>query len=137
MPTLMPPTKGEQRWRAVSYLFTAMTGMYVLIAPTLSWGLQSRMGVASVVWSLFMMTAIPAAVATLMGRYQVEAVLLWLFGSALLVALVNTWARAFTDDPVLIGRAAPATALLCLFVARLLSLHRITKAPPWTATTGP
>lgn len=136
MPSVFPPSRGEKSWRALSYLFTAGTGLYVLLAPAVqSWGIETRLGIASIVWAIFMLTALPAAVATWCGRYRIEAILLPLFGSALLVALINTWVRA-TDDPTLIGRASASTALLCLFVARLINLHRITKVTPpsWTTT---
>lgn len=134
MPTLLPPTRGERIGRAVAYLFTAGIGVYVLMAPWL-WHVETSMSVAPMVWAGFMITALPAAWATWQERHHIEFVLLPLFGSALLVALINTWIRA-GEDPTLIGRACASSALLCLFAVRLHSLHRISKIdpPPWTTT---
>lgn len=133
MPHIHPPSKGERRWRAVSYIFCAIVGFYVLFSGRSAIG--SVLGVITLTWGLMMLTALPAAVAVLWGRYRVESVLLPLFGSALAVSILNAWVRVFLEgqDDVT-GRAAVASALFCLLVVRGLQLHRIVKAEPWITT---
>lgn len=132
MPHIHPPSKGERRWRAVSYLFCSVVGFYVLFSGRSA---TTVLGVVSLVWGLMMITAIPAAVAVLWGRYRIEAVLLPLFGAALAVSIVNAWVRVFIEgQDDITGRAAVASALLCLLVVRGIQLHRIVKAEPWITT---
>lgn len=134
MPHVFPPSRGEGRWRAVSYLFIAGVGFYTMFStdPTL---IENRLGVVGVVWGAFMVTAIPAAFAVLASRYRVESIMIPLFGSALLVAVINAWFRViFQDDGLMIPRVCVSTALLCLLVVRGLQLHRIVKAEPWITT---
>lgn len=133
MPYIHPPSKGERRGRALAYAFTSVVGFASLTFPPLV-VMENRLGAAVVVWSLFILTSLPAAVASLLGRYRVEYVLLPLFGAALLVADINAWYSVFHDGRTdLISRASVATALVCLFATRMLTLHLVNKAEPnWT-----
>lgn len=101
-------------------------------------GVRSQLGYwSSWVWSLFMLTALVAAVATLRGRYRVEYIVLPLFGVALLVAIVAAWVHfGFDPDWQRAARAASASALVFFLAARHTNLRRIVKAvkahEPWT-----
>lgn len=130
MPQIHPPSKGERRGRALAYAFTSLVGFASLTFPPLVI-MENRLGAAAVVWSLFILTSLPAAVASLMGRYRVEYVLLPLFGTALLVATINAWWNIITSGRTdVIARAAVASALVCLFITRMITLHRVNKAEP-------
>lgn len=133
MPVIHPPTRGEQRLRCAGYLFIAAVGVYSIIAPAPT-VIENRLGVVAFIWSLFTLTAIPAAIAALMGRYRIEAILLPLFGSALLVAVVNAWFNTVPDDPTAFPRVCLSSALLCACGVRWSQLHRIMKAEPWITT---
>ena len=129
-----PPTRNESIARACGYAFIAVLGFYALTYPYpdgrsyLGWS-------AVVVWSVFLLTSLPAAVATLYGRWRVEYMMLPLFGSGLAVAIVSAWIRAGSGDSRLIPSTSIATALLFLLVVRIFALHRITKAAKeWTPT---
>jgi hypothetical protein len=134
MPAVHPPTRGEQRWRAACYLFMAAIGLWTLFGPA---SFVDQFGWVVVIWSLFMATALPAAVAVILGRWRLESVLIPLFGSAFTIAAFNVLIRVFdgsTDDPSLIPRTLTALALQSLLVVRGLQLHRILKAEPWITT---
>lgn len=133
---LHPPTRGEQRWRAAGYLFVALIGAYTVLIPS---SLMAHLGWVGVLWGAFIFTALPAAVAVLLGRWRLEAVLLPLFGSAFVIAILNVLIRIFDGDSdgsdvTLVPRALTALALMCSLVVRGLQLHRILKAEPWITT---
>ena len=133
MPILHPPSKGEQWARALGYLFTAAVGAYSLFFPS-PLVIENKLGMVAVIWSLFTLTAIPAALAAWFGRYRIEAVLLPLFGSALLVAVVNAWFNTVPDDPTAFPRVCISSALICAFTVRWIQLHRVMKVEPWITT---
>lgn len=133
---LHPPTRGEQRWSALGYLFVAGIGASTVLFPS---PLMGRIGFLGILWAAFMFTALPAAVAVLIGRWRAEAVLLPLFGSAFVIAIMNVLIRIFdgdndASDVSLIPRALTALALMCSLAVRSLQLHRILKAEPWITT---
>jgi uncharacterized PurR-regulated membrane protein YhhQ (DUF165 family) len=131
---LHPPTRGEQRLRALGYLFVALIGAYTVLYPS---SLMGHLGFWGIVWGAFMFTALPCAVAVLIGRWRAEAVLLPLFGSAFVIAILNVLIRIFDgepDDASLVPRALTALALMCSLAVRSLQLHRILKAEPWITT---
>lgn len=135
MPQLHPPTKSESTARAVGYCFTSVLGFYALLVPVESETAAERLGPAAVIWALFLLTSLPAAVATLFGRWRVEYILLPLFGSGLAVAIVSAWINVASGDLLRIPRTSVATALLCMFVVRVFTLHRVTKvAKTWIPT---
>jgi hypothetical protein len=139
MSEIHPPTKGESVGRACGYLLVSVIGFYALLVPRDGTSLISAsayLGAATVLWSLFLISAIPAAAATLFGRWRVEFILLPLFSSGLAVACVPSWIAVFVhDDIARLPRTAVATALLCLLVVRIFSLRRVTKvAEQWTST---
>lgn len=134
MPAVHPPTRGEQRARALGYLFVAAVGVVTVAIPT---PLMEKLSWIGWLWAAFMFTALPAAVAVAVGRWRLESVLLPLFGSAFALGILNVYIRVFdgeVDDPSLAPRAFTASALMCLLVVRGLQLHRILKAEPWITT---
>lgn len=133
MPIVHPPTRGEQRLRCMAYLLIAAVGGYAMVAPSPT-VIENRLGLVSVIWSLFILTAVPAAVAALLGRFRIEAILLPLFSSALLVAVVNAWFNTVPDDPTAFSRTCIASALVCACGIRWIQLHRVMKAEPWITT---
>lgn len=133
MPILHPPTRGEQRIRAGAYLFIALVGVYSLLSPSPT-VIENRLGLVAIVWSLFILTAIPAAIASLLGRYRLEVILLPLFTAALLVAVVNGWVNTVPDDPTTFPRFSISSALILFCWLRWTQLHRIMKADPWITT---
>jgi hypothetical protein len=138
MPHLFPPTKFQTRMRALGYLFVSGVGFYTLLGPTFGYyqGNGSLHGIASIVWALFMLTAVPTAISVLRGRYRLEFILLPLFGSALLVAVANVlWRIATEGEHDLIPRTCMALAVLAGLVLRGSQIHDITKAHLWTAST--
>lgn len=140
----LPPTRWEKFGRALGYLFTALIGFGAVIFPVeyLSSSVEtttSRLGGGGGamlwVWSLFMMTAFPAAVATLMARHRVEFILIPFFTTALLVANVNVWFNTVYADPTLMARASASSALLSLLCVRWLALNRLNRSSGlWTLT---
>jgi hypothetical protein len=131
MPHIFPPSRGERRWRALSYCFCAVVGAWVLLGAEASL-ISTVLGKVTIVWAGFILTAFPAAIAVYWGRYRLESILLPLFGSALAASAINAWSKVFMDhNEELIGRSSIASALICLLVVRGLQLHRIVKAEPW------
>ena len=136
MGEIHPPTRREQIARCCSYLFIGVLGVFALIIPFQSVETSRTpgyLGWATVIWGLFLLTSLPAAVATLFGRWRVEYMMLPLFGSGLAVAIVSAWIYvARSGDLLTMPRTSIATALLCLLVVRILALHRVTKvAESW------
>lgn len=137
MPTLLPPTKKEKIGRCAAYAVTSGVGVYTIItASTAESSLQYRLGAVAIVWSLFILCSLPAAVATLFGRYRIEYCLLPLFGSALTVAVISTWWNVLTLHQMdLVPRVCISTALVFLFAVRHLGLREVMKVElPWTPT---
>lgn len=144
MPSIVPPTKGEVRWRAVAYVLVMLVGVFVMLDRTgESAGVKSVLGFwPALVWSGFLGTALVAALATLRGRWRVEYVLMPLFGIALGVAvLAGCWGvGAGVLEGVIdwqkAARLASAAALLALLIARYSNLRRLVRAvkahEPWT-----
>lgn len=129
-----PPTRWEKFGRALGYLFTALIGFGAVCYPVngLSTGgtvmtTTERLGPLVWVWALFMLTAFPAAVATLLARHRIEFILIPFFTTALLVANVSVWFNTISDDPTLIARASASSALLCLLCVRWLALVRLNR----------
>jgi hypothetical protein len=115
-------------------LFIAGIGVYTICNPD-PLIIENRLGLVSAIWSGFILTAVPASIAVLLGRYRIESILLPLFGSAIAVAMISVWGRVLLNaESDLIARAALGTGLLCLLVVRGLQLHRIIKAEPWITT---
>lgn len=133
MPVVLPPTRHEQVGRCVAYLFTAAVGVYSLVSPSPT-VVENRLGWVAVIWSLFTLTAIPAAAAALFSRFRLEAGLIPLFGSALIVAVVNAWFNTVPDDFTAFPRTCIASALVCAFYVRWKQLRRIMEAEPWITT---
>jgi ribose/xylose/arabinose/galactoside ABC-type transport system permease subunit len=135
MPTYMPPTRSEQRWRALAYVLIAIVGVYALWMPTM---FTVSRPVIVALWGGFMLMAVPAAAAVYTGRYRVEAVLLPLFTSALAVSAVTASIGLFNGldatEMQLIPRVFTAASLVCLLALRMHQLNRILKAEPWITT---
>lgn len=139
MPTILPPTKSEVRWRALGYLSVGALGLFVTLAPPVGGGVRSELGFAvTLIWSLFMSSSLVAVYATLRGKYRVEYVVLPLFTVALLVAVITGWAGVWGDPPdwQKAARVVSATALVFFLIARYSILRRIVRAvkarEPWT-----
>lgn len=114
--------------RAVAYLFTALVGWYTLAVPPSS--VTDALGhVMAVVWALMMTAGLPAAWFTLAHKFRGEYAALVPMLAALAVAILATWLKV-SGEPDLIPRVSVATALACLFVVRLMVLHRLTMAKP-------
>lgn len=133
MPQLHPPTRREQWLRSIAYLFIAAVGAYSIIFPSPT-AIENRLGTVALVWSLFILTSIPAAVASLLGRYRVEVVCIPMFASALAVAVINAWVTSVPDDVTTFPRAAISSALVLFCWLRWSQLHRIMKADTWITT---
>lgn len=137
MGALLPPTRLERIGRALGYFFTAMIGFAAVYFPqgTLDTGTEASLAMRNAiwVWALFMATAFPAALATLMGRHRVEFMLIPLFTFALAAANVSVWYTTVTIDNTLMARACASSALICLLTVRWFTLNRMNKIPPpWT-----
>lgn len=131
-----PPSRWEKSGRALAYVFTALIGFSAVWFPRVltdeGENTADRLGMLLWIWALFMATALPAAVATLLGRHRIEFILIPLFTVALLVANVNAWVTV-TTDPTVMARACASSALVCLLVVRWLALNRMNQTPfPWT-----
>jgi hypothetical protein len=123
-------------------VFTSLIGFGAVLFPVS--GISSdmtnettvdRLGVLVWIWALFMVTALPAAAATLLARHRVEFILIPFFTTALLVANVSVWFNTVSDDPTLIARASASSALLCLLCVRWLALNRLNRTNGiWTRT---
>ena len=142
MPHLFPPTKGEQRARALGYVCVAVAGFYIMWDTLIGSRVDADVTVygmsdyAKVAWAAFMMSALPCACAALKGRYQIESVLLPLFGSALGLAVFWGMYRMFAhQDWDLLTRIAYAAGLMCFLVVRGLQIHRVVKGGPWESTS--
>lgn len=133
MPVLHPPTRREQWLRAVAYMFVAVVGIYTIIFPSPT-AIENRLGLVSYIWAGFILTAIPAAIGSIMGRWRVEVICIPLFASALLVAVANGWASIVPNDPSAIPRMAISSALVLFCWLRWSQIHRIMKADPWITT---
>lgn len=145
MPSIIPPTKGEVRWRSAAYVLVALVGVFVMLDNTLGAdGIKTVPGYWSAgVWAALLGTSLIGAVSTWKGRWRVEYVVMPLFGVALAVAVVwgawNLGAQAllgFEVDWQRAARVASAAALCCLLAARYANLRRLVKAvkahEPWT-----
>ena len=137
MPHIIPPTKGQQRWRALGYLFIALIGVWLLAGlPPSSPGTRSYIqGTIAAIWAVFMVTALPTAVSVLRGGYRLEMVFIPFFGSALGIAVLNVFVRAVNGEPELATRGFIAAACLCFLIVRGLQLHQITRSDIWASTT--
>lgn len=136
MTHLSPPSRWEKGGRALAYLFTGLIGFSAAWFPRVltdtGENTTDRLGWALWVWVFFMGTALPAAVATLMGRHRVEYILIPLFTVALAVANLNAWFNV-TYDPTIMARACASSALICLLAVRWIGLNRMNRTPfPWT-----
>lgn len=131
-----PPSRWEQIGRALAYLFTALIGFGAAWFPRVlsdsGENTTERLGLVMWIWVGFMATAVPAAVATLMGRHRIEFILIPLFTVALAVANLNAWVNV-TYDPTIMARACASSALICLLCVRWIGLNRLNRTPfPWT-----
>lgn len=135
--TMHPPGRLERFLRAGGYLATALIGVSVLVDPPI---LNSVLGqVLTALWAMFILTAAPAIAAAWLARYRLEYVLLPVFGSALVVSVVAIWFRyGQGESDYTLPRVLTATALICVFAARFVSLHRIVKmgAARWTRNSS-
>jgi drug/metabolite transporter (DMT)-like permease len=135
MPTFIPPTRAEQRWRATAYLLIAAIGVYALWLPVV---FHTSLAWIVYLWGAFVLTAVPAAWAVYHSRYRLEAVLLPLFIAALAVSAVSA-VRPLLDgidqtELTALPRVLTGLALVCLLAVRAHQLHRILKAEPWITT---
>ena len=128
MPTVFPPGLGDRIARAIAYGFISVTGFVVLANAGTSHAMQQGLGWAALLWAVFMITAVPAAVAAFYGRYIVEYVLLPFFGVALLLAIGIAWFFVI-NDPTLLPRLAASSALWLLLLNRFLILNRVLRVP--------
>lgn len=123
MPTILPPARPERILRACAYATTALIGASVLLTPPT---LHSVLGTwMTVIWALFILTAVPCIPATLRARYRMEYVFLPMFTSALIVSVVVLWIHYGYGDAMPLTRLLAATALVFMFCARWANLHRI------------
>lgn len=141
MPSIVPPTKGEVRWRAAGYFAITLVGVFIMLDRGYNPdGVRSTLGFwSATVWSVFMGTGLIAAAVTLKQRWRIEYIVLPLFGIALLVAILAAWGGVVVSDPTdwqKAARAASATALLFFLLARYVNLRRLVRAvkahEPWT-----
>jgi hypothetical protein len=140
MATIYPPGKLERAARAGAYAFTALIGLSVILDPPDN-SVKTALGLTlTVIWSVFILSAVFCIPGAILGRYRVEYALLPLFTAALLVAVLAIWFHA-GDDSFLVPRASASSALICLFIARWGALHKILQTlehmaeragPTWT-----
>jgi hypothetical protein len=107
----------------------------LLILPPSSIG--SDLGrVLTVVWCGFLLTAVPAAVSTFLGKYRGEYACIPWFNGALILAVVHSWIQVCTGSLDIAPRALTTTALVCFIAARFVTLHQLVKIRPkgelWT-----
>jgi hypothetical protein len=134
MPYIHPPTIDEQILRGIAYLFTAGIGGTLLLGDLYGTLIERQLGFVALVWILFMLSGVPAAVSTILGFYRLEYVLLPCFGGALLTANVLTWFTALfvTHDVTVLPRACASSALVFLLAWRWRQINRLIKVLQWT-----
>lgn len=128
MPTIFPPGAGDRIARAIGYGFISVVGFVAVLNAGTGPALQQGLGWAALIWAVFILTAVPAAVAAFLGRYIVEYALLPFFGIALLLAIGIAWFFVI-NDPTLLPRLAASSALWFLLLNRFLILNRVLRVP--------
>ena len=118
--------------RAFAYLFIGAAGIAVLIL-NLGNPHSNPLGIyLTIVWSLLLLTAVPAAWATVVSRFRVEYVLIpWLFGGMFVASAVSWW-RIFDQHNSPSLPAAMFFSGLCFAVlarwftlSELVTVHRL------------
>lgn len=133
MPTVTPPTFDEQVLRGLAYLFTAGIGAAVLIQQIDGSLIERSLGLGAYVWAAFILTGVPAAVSTVLGRYRYEYALLPCFTGALLVANLATWVNLLSNQLWdVTPRACAASALVLMLSWRWRTLDRLIRVLQWT-----
>lgn len=133
MPTVTPPTLDEQIMRGLAYMFTAAVGGSVLTTSIYGTLIERQLGYVAIIWAVFMLTGIPAAIATILGQYRYEYAMLPCFTSALLVANLLAWSAIIAGgDDTAIPRACVSSALVLMLSWRWRSLHRLIRVLQWT-----
>lgn len=134
MPTITPPTLDEQIVRGLAYMFCAGIGGSVLMTSIAGTLIERQLGFVSVVWAIFMLSGVPAALSTILGNYRYEYALLPCFTAGLLVANLLVWAAILFGgaDDTTIPRACASSALVLLLFWRWRTLHRLIKVLQWT-----
>jgi hypothetical protein len=134
MPTVTPPTLDEQIMRGFAYLFCAGIGGSVLLTSINETLIEQELGFFAVVWAVFMLSGIPAALCTILGNYRYEYALLPCFTAGLLVANLLVWSTILFGgaDDTTIPRACASSALVLLLCWRWRTLHRLIRVLQWT-----
>lgn len=122
-------------FRGLGYLGVACAAAWLLVLPPSS--ITSDLGrILTVVWCLFLLTAIPAAVSAFMGRYRGEYACIPWFNGALLLAVLHAWLEVAAGDLNVAPRALITTALVFKVAGRFVALHQLVKVmpkgEPWT-----
>lgn len=120
-----PPKPLERVIRAAAYACVGLSGVWFLLFARAS--ISSALGhILTPIWACFLLAALPAALATILGRYRAEYACLPWFAGALVLAVIWEWLRVahgFSSPP----RSLINTALSCLFIVRFISLHQLVK----------
>jgi hypothetical protein len=134
MPIIHPPSIDEQIARGIAYLFISGIGGSVLLTSLMGSLIERQLGFIAVIWALFMLAGVPAAVATILGLYRYEYVLLPCFTGALLMANVLVWFNILfvTTSTEAIPRACASSALVLLLYWRWRQINRLMRVISWT-----
>lgn len=79
------------------------------------------------VWGMFILVALPAAITALYGLYRIEYFLLPWFGGGMVLACIGTWLSTIFKDHSLGPRALMVTALVFLIALRYSSLQELVR----------
>jgi hypothetical protein len=135
-----PPKPVERVLRASAYFLICASGLWSLAVPPGHTGttLPSTLGSClTVIWSLFILTSLPAAIVTLLGRYRVEYSLIPWFSGALFMAVVYEWWKVSLGSEI-VPHALFNSTLVFLLTVRFVTLHQLVRVKPkgetWTRT---
>lgn len=134
-PDIGPPKTHERVLRGLGYLSVGLTAAWLLILPPS--GIATDLGkLLTIVWSCFLLTAVPAALAAFTGKYRAEYACIPWFSAALILALIHSWILVFNGALDFAPRTLVTGAFVCLVASRFASLHQLVKIRPkgdrWT-----
>lgn len=114
------PALWERVHRATAYACVGLTAVAIIV-------FYNNMGWEVVVWALFLLAGLPAAVQSWRGHYRAEYGFLPVMIGGLLIYALYEWIETFQYLPSIAG-ALLATGIVAKFLSRLAHLHSFLKA---------